>query len=123
MTQLNDIELPDNLYWSDEFTWSPVDQATERTLTGSQVVEETPRIGGRPLTLEGAWVSRATVEALKALEAQAATEMTLTLADGRTFTVLWRRGSNAGVEAQPVFEAAPGVTPAFYRLTLRLMEA
>lgn len=124
--QLDTVTLPDNVVWSDEFTWAPVAQATERTLTGSQVVEETARTGGRPITLEGLWVDRATVEALRTLEARVATEMTLTLPGGAQHTVLWRRdGQTPAVDAAPLFPEAPDVYQAgtLYRLTLKLMEA
>lgn len=120
------VTLPDNLLWEDEFGWSPVAQATDRTLTGSQIVEETAKSGGRPITLSGLWLDRATVQSLRSLEAQVATEMTLTLPGGATHNVLWRRGdSEPAVRAEPIRPVAPDVhsDSDLYEVTLRLMEA
>jgi len=121
---LNTVALPDNLYWSDEYEWSPVEQAVTPTLTGALIVEESTRLAGRPITLDGMWVPRSTVEAVRALAAQPATPRTLTLADGRTFTVLFRHSDGQPVEAKPLWDAAPDVRDAAdtYTLTLRLME-
>lgn len=130
MAELTDgsttVTLPDNLLWQDEFGWSPVAQAQTRTLTGSQIVEETAKSGGRPITLTGLWLDRATVHSLRALEAQVATEMTLTLPGGATHTVIWRRGDNEpAVRADPIRPVAPDVhtDSDLYDVTLRLMEA
>lgn len=124
MATLDAVDLTNNLHWSDEDRWSPVAQAMDRTLDGALVVEEAAMTKGRPITLEGAWLTGATVAALRALQAQVQTPMTLTLPDGRVFTVLWRRTDGGpGVEAAPVAPtAAPGAST-LYRVTLRLMEA
>lgn len=122
--QLDTVTLPDNVQWPDELAWQPVVQSTERTLTGALVTDEEARTGGQPITLTGMWVTRATVEALRSLEAQVATEMTLTLPGGAQKTVLWRRDGERPVEAEPLWPDAPDVlTPdSLYSLTLRLME-
>lgn len=130
MAELTDgtttVALPDNLLWEDEFAWSPVAQAQARTLTGALVVEENAKQKGRPITLSGLWLTRATVQSLKDLEAQAATNMTLTLPGGATHDVLWRRGGNEpAVAAEPIRPVAPDVhtDSDLYDVTLRLMEA
>ncbi len=68
---LNNIKLPDGLRFSDEFTWSPLTQATEYSLTGALIVHQGEKQAGRPITLEGgkdfAWLTRTEVAALKAL--------------------------------------------------------
>ena len=88
---LNLITLPPGLRFEDEFAWSPLAQANEYSLTGSLLVEQTTRLAGRPITLVGgqqfAWLTRSEVSALKALLDTGA-EMTLTLHDARSFTVL-----------------------------------
>ena len=77
--------------WSDEFAWSPLLQATEYSLTGALIVEQATKQAGRPITLIGgrtwAWLTRAEAATLKEL-LNAGDEMTLTLHDSRTFTVL-----------------------------------
>ncbi|WP_429235043.1 hypothetical protein [Aeromonas salmonicida] len=50
---LNSELLPDDLVWRDEFDWSPVEQVVTPTLSGVLLVEETPRLEGRPITLVG----------------------------------------------------------------------
>jgi hypothetical protein len=88
---LGALKLPDGLRFSDEFSWGPLAQETDYTLTGSLIVEQATRQAGRPITLIGgidfAWLTRAEVLAIQALLATGAT-MTLTLHDLRTFTVL-----------------------------------
>ena len=85
------LPLPNGLIWSDEFAWSPLAQATEYSLTGALIVEQATKQAGRPITLIGgrtwAWLTRAEAAALKEL-LNAGDEMTLTLHDSRTFTVL-----------------------------------
>lgn len=123
MSSLDAVDLGDNFSWVDEFTWSPVAGTTERTLTGAMVVEESPKPSGRPITLRGEWLTRTTVESLRTLELQLETPMTLTLLDGRTFTVLWRRSDGAAVEARPLYPIANPDSEMLYEVTLRLMEA
>lgn len=123
MASLDSVDIGDNLHWSDEGVWNPVAQATDRTLDGALVVEETANAKGRPITLEGAWLTGATISSLQAIHAQVATPMTLTLPDGRTFQVLWRRDTDGGgLEAVPVFPVAVTDAATLYDVTLRLME-
>ena len=123
---LGTITLPQDLHWSDEFDWTPVAQGVEYTLAGALAIETVVMQAGRPITLEGgedrAWASRTTVLALQAKAALPGETMTLTLNDARTFTVAFRHGDGAPVEARPI---VPYNTPAagdWYAITLRLME-
>lgn len=121
--------LPDDLLWSDEHAWSPVVTAASYLLTGALLIQSATRLAGRPITLVGApdmaWVSRATVEQLRAWAALALTDSTgrfrLTLADGRAFTVVFRHDDTA-LEAEPVLGFPARSDADLYRLTLRLME-
>lgn len=47
------IELPFDLHWSDEFSWSPVQQVKTWTTTGAMLVETSTKQAGRPVTLDG----------------------------------------------------------------------
>ena len=62
--------LSDRLQWSDEFDWSPVEQATAYSTTGALLVDVAVKQAGQPITLEGtdtnAWISRALCSTLKA---------------------------------------------------------
>lgn len=41
------IELPPDLHWRDEFSWTPVEQSTEYSLTGALIVQSGARQAGR----------------------------------------------------------------------------
>ena len=125
MIALDGITLPDNLHWQDEYRWTPVEQRREYSLTGALLIDEAAKQAGRPITLTtpdgGGWTTRDTVEALRArLTTDQA--MSLTLHDGRTFSVRWRHDKQPLV-AEPLL---PGLADpdanALYQLTLRLIE-
>ena len=68
LMQLDDITLPDDLLWINEFDWNPVAQSTERSLSGALPVQEEPFTHGRSVVLSGngeaGWVSRLPVKSL-----------------------------------------------------------
>ena len=80
-------------------------------------------MGGR-LSFPGeqsGWVTRATVDALKTMEAVIPGKvMTLTLPDSRTFEVIFDRSNGAAVEAQQLLPTAYPDAGYIYTLTLRL---
>lgn len=114
---LGALVLPSGLVWSDEFSWSPVAQNMERTLTGALIIEEATKTAGRSITLTGsragkdytAMVARgqgyrgfSSLNALRtALMASGAT-FTLTLHDSRTFTVAPRHDGDGPISAEPL---------------------
>lgn len=118
------IVLPEDLAWPDEFDWSPVAAAEQRTLSGALIIQHSTRQSGRPITLasQGAsWFPRAQVQALQSL-LEAVAAMTLDI-HGRPFEVTWRRAGNAQpLEATPVYRLADpdGTHP--YLITLRFQE-
>lgn len=119
---LDAIVLPDDLDHQDEFDWAPVAQTITPTLSGAIIVEENEIPEGRPITLVsdgGAWATRGLVRQLKEKEAVLNTPMMLTLNDGRTFTVIWRRDP-VGVEAKQVMRIADPDDSDFYEIILRL---
>lgn len=89
------LALPEDLIWSDELTWSAVAQGTERGIFGALIVDAMARHGGRPITLQGdgssAWITRATLRALKAWADVPGQRLTLNLR-GEIFTVLFDHG-------------------------------
>lgn len=102
---LGALTLPQGLRWADEFTWVPVSQSTEYSLTGALLVEQAEKQAGRPITLIGgkdfAWLTRAQLVDLKALLDTRA-ERVLTLHDGRSFTVLPANEDPLAVSPLPV---------------------
>ena len=96
------LELPQDLFWDDELTWTSVAQATERSTTGALLVDVAVRQGGRPITLQGegnsAWITRASLKTLAAWSQQPGHEFTLNLR-GETFTVIFDHGTEETTNA------------------------
>jgi hypothetical protein len=129
-TQLTDgtstVPLPDDLFWPDEHSWNAVEQSAQRTITGALVVQSAAKVGGRPITLQppddsSAWLTRATVDALRNLAAVPGKTLTLTLR-GVAYTVMFRQHEGVAIEARPVVFFADEAPGDFYLCTLRLME-
>lgn len=77
------LSLPSDLAWTDELSWSAVEQTQTYTTTGALLIEEATKQAGRPYTLEGsedrAWCERGLVLALKAWADAPGAVMTLTI--------------------------------------------
>ena len=98
------VSLPGDLMWEDEWKWQPVVGQVERSLAGTVVEQTATMSGGRPITLVGdeeIWLDKVTVEQLINLVSQNET-MTLTLEDGRSFSVRFRYEEAPPVELEPV---------------------
>lgn len=133
---LGTLALPDGLIWSDEQEWSPIDQETSYSLTGALIVEEAAKLAGRPITLAGqtdglahtAWISRANLSLLRAALDTPLAQFTLTLHDGRTFSVIPRRDGNGPLDADPLpavksfFPGNPDASYLYLLKAVRLLE-
>ena len=120
------VTLHPDLYWDDETSWQPVQQTTQRTLTGALIVSLGTRITGRSITLRpeddgSAWMSLSALTQLRNWAGVAGQQMQLTL-KGVTRTVLFRHHEGPALEAVPVVHFSEMETDDFYRITLRLME-
>lgn len=123
------LRLPDDLLWRDEHAWSPAVTSASYLITGALLIQSAIRRAGRPITLVGApdmaWVTRATVERLRAWAAIPVSADTgrfaLTFSDARAFTVAFRHTETA-IEAEPVLDIPARADTDFYRITLRFME-
>lgn len=118
------VTLPADMIWVDEFNWSPVQRATEYSLAGALIVDVAERQAGRPITLQGAadagWMHRSVLQALYALAADpAVASRSLTLADGRMFTVAFE---DDPIEAEPVIDYNISDAADWYVVTLKLIE-
>ena len=122
---LNDIELPDDLLWINEFDWNPVMQSTDRSLTGAMLVQEQGKLYGRPIEISGGseagWVSRSTVVDLLALSKIPNKVMTLTLPDLREYSVIFDRQSGSPIESQQIMPFAYPGDAYKYSLTIRML--
>ena len=119
------IDLHPDLYWSDEHTWAPVEQAVGRTLTGALDVQAAARIAGRPITLEpeddnSAWMPYTTVQQLRNWAAVPEKTLVLTLR-GETYSVIFRH-QDGGLEAKPVAHRRDVQADDPYLCVIRLME-
>jgi len=129
--RLDTIELPDDLFWSDETAPWAVGQSVTTTLTGALVIQEGARQAGRPITLESgrgsddlfACVPRSTVDALLVLANTAgAAAMSLQIEGRAPIAVRFRHTDGVAVDAAPVIVISPFVESDWYHLTLRLMQ-
>lgn len=119
------IQLHEDLWWSDESGWHPVEQTVERTVTGALVIESAQRLAGREITLEpeddsSAWMSGATLTALRNLAAVPGLVMQLTIR-GQAYDVVFRHHAGSPIDAKPVVyfrDASPGD---WHRVTLKFM--
>ena len=120
------IDLSPDLYWSDENAWHPVEQTVQRTLTGALIVSAATRLKGRPITLQPqtdseAWMTRATLDALRAMGDVAGKIMTLTLR-GAQYSVIFRHHEGPAIDATPVVHFADITADDWYLVTLRFTE-
>lgn len=117
MPSLGAFTLPEDPVWTDEFDWTPVEQAMDYSLTGALILQTAVKQAGRPITLDVAWLTRAQVQAVVALADVADAEYTLTIAQG-VYTVAFRRPPYAIAPLRQVSDPDAGE---FYTVTLNLM--
>lgn len=120
------VTISDDLFWSDEHEWNPVEQTAERTITGALIVQAAANVAGRPITLQpdeknDTWHSREVIDQLRNFAAVPGLEMTLTLR-GTPHEVIFRHHDGVAVEATPVVHYSDVQAEDNYLLTLRLME-
>jgi hypothetical protein len=122
------LALDPDLLWSDEHSWSPVEQAVDTSITGALIIQADGDASrpGRPITLQpegddSAWMSLADLEQLKAWAAVPGAVFTLTLR-GVVRSVMFRHHDKPALEAKAVthFSDPAGTDP--YLLTLKFME-
>lgn len=120
------VELHKDLLWSDEYSWTPVEQTATRGITGVNIVQVQARMGGREITLEpeddsSAWMTRAVLNQLQAWAAVPGKELTLVLR-GAEREVIFRHHGGEAISATPVYHYDVMDDADFYRVTLRFME-
>lgn len=106
---LNNIPLPDDIQWTDEFNGYGVGQTVTRTLTGAMVIEESAQTSGRRITLASngaAWVTQSVASQIQALAATPLDGTTLTLDwNGTPYNVVFDR-SRGGFATREVLRLA-----------------
>ncbi len=123
MITLDNITLPDDLLWIDEYKWSGVQQQTDIMADGAVVVQADAQQTGRPITLQGGdnfgWIDRATLELLRLKARDAGLQMTLTMHNGVTHNVVFTADR---LSATPVVDYSNPANDDYYTITLYLME-
>lgn len=124
-------DLPADLQWIDEFSSGsdPVAHDVQVSITGALIVQAGAQQAGRYVTLQGrvdgnaafAVLTRFQVLALRALAAVPGAVYELTLCDGRTMDVMFRR-ENPAIEAEPWRFMAPQEDGDFYLCTIKLIQ-
>jgi len=122
---LDAIELPVDIWWSDEIDWTPVEQSVEFSTTGALLIDLSTKQAGRPITLIGderaAWISREAALALQAAAAVPGKQMTLVIND-QTFTVMFRHEEKKALDTEPMVKISPPADDDIYILkALKLM--
>lgn len=86
---LDNLTLPDDLIWVDEFDWTPIEQTQTYSITGALIIESGVKQAGRSIMLEGdsesGLITRATLKTLYSKLDK--TSMVLILNDNRAFNV------------------------------------
>lgn len=120
------LTLPNALNWTDEYTWSPVQQSKAYTTTGALLIEEGTKQAGRPITLEGGqdrtWCTRTLVDQLHTWAQTTGIVLTLTLRGvNHTVTFDHERGALQGLPVLFYQDASIG-SDDWYIPTLRFIE-
>lgn len=119
------VALPDDYYWEDEHA-SVVAQSVETGLTGAALIQEAARqyreMTLRPWATDASWISRATLDTLRAWANVPGLAMTLTRL-GQTHSLRWRSDNGAALDREPVVywvnDTADAADEPQYRVTLR----
>lgn len=121
---LHNVPLDGDMVWVDEFAWPTVFRSTEYSLSGALIVDSGMRLAGRPITLagsaDGGWVTRATVDALRVLASALPGQYVLTLADSRSFNVIF--APDEPLVADQVVDLSDPAVDWWYIATVKLIE-
>jgi hypothetical protein len=121
--QLDNLTLPEDLIWIDEFDWSPIEQSQSYSITGALIIETGTKQAGKPITLSGGQdfgvIGRADLKQLQA-KLTKTTPLVLTLNDTRTFNVIFNHAKNP-IDAKPWIDYSTPDDADFYTLKISLI--
>lgn len=115
--------LPDDLEWTDEFSFTSITQDINRTIGGSLIISEGVLVKGKPITLVGGvnvWVKRSLVKQLYSMINLAGKTYVLTLPDLSTVNVIFDQ--DEPMVAEPVFRQTIQTDDNEYTLKLKFIE-
>lgn len=121
------ITLPDDLMWTDEFTWQPVEQSERYTIAGALIVQAASKLAGRTITLEGGrnfgWMQRGDVLTLQSWRAQPGLQMTLAFRGEAPRTVVFdHKRTSLEAPLVPANEYSDPINTDWCIPTIRLLE-
>lgn len=117
--KLENLDLPENLYWKNEFEHKNLAQSVERTVSGGVVVEHASLSYGQEIKLTGAWATRAEISVLKTLENTNGI-MAFTCNDSTTHSVVFDIESG-GIGAELLTPELNPTAETLYELTINLL--
>ena len=121
MITLDDVILPDDIIWIDEFKWDKNKISKEYSVTGSLVIQTGSKKKGRIITLQGdentAWITRQTLMQLQIKSEVVGGQWTLTWIDDRVFNVMIN-----SIEAEPLFHVIKPNNEHYYKVAINLIE-
>jgi hypothetical protein len=121
--QLDNLTLPTDLIWIDEFDWTPVQQTQTYSITGALIIESGVKQAGREITLSGdnssGLISRADLITLET-KLTITTPLVLTLNDARTFNVIFNHAKKP-IEAKQWIDYSDVDNADLYTLKINLL--
>ena len=124
MITLDGLELPEELIWVDEMSWSEIKATTKRTIQGKFIVQENkvPSQAGRNITLtsDDAWIDRTDLLQLQDWSNELGKELFLVLNDGSSYLCRFRHWDDNVLSNEQISPTAfqDGLTQ--YKLTIKL---
>lgn len=121
--QLDNLTLPTDLIWIDEFDWTPIEQSRSYSVRGVLIIQTGTKQAGRPITLAGdttsGLISRADLATLQS-KLTTNTALVLTLNDARTFNVTFDHSKNP-IDAKAWLDYSTPDSTDFYTLKISLI--
>lgn len=120
--EYDELTLPSELIWEDEFIWNNVKSASFYSITGDFIIQNNVAEAGRPITLSGenAVIKRNNLRILQGWANTLGHKMVLTLHD-RTFDVIFRHWDGAIDQSTPFSGYSNPTDDNYYLLTVRLV--
>jgi hypothetical protein len=122
--ELNGMQLPVDLIWSDEYESQSVSQTVRRTLDGGVVVYHSSNFAGRSITLESStdsgWVTRDVVKTLSILAASPGAQYSLVIR-GEVFNVIFRHNDSPAFDASPIVSYSDPIDSDFFTVSIKFV--
>lgn len=122
LVTLGGLDLPDDIDWTDEFTFQAVGQSVTRTIAGNHVEFNQTLVRGRPITLvaneDEGWLTKAQVDSIQTFASTPGATFTLDIG-AQSFTVAFRQDEGA-FSPSPLLARIDPAAGDFFTATIRL---